>query len=221
MLDAAIREWLDHYFLVRDMCEQEENLFRQWHHLPFTLVVCILLLTSYASLTLGWVAPQDLVFFSELRVQAMFSEPWRWLSPLLLHHDLIHVSTNLICWVEFARQLERRHGTLFLVSFTGVIGVLSSIIELLMADNRFGGLSGVVLGAASYIGVHQWLKKGSAPWHFPPIYGMALLVMVVFDATGHDGNASIWVHLSGVVAGGVLALVMVRRERDGSLPIGR
>ncbi len=74
-----------------------------------------------------------------------WSEPWRFLTPVLVHNDLMHLGFNMLMLLQLGRVLEMRHGTRTLFALTIVSGVISNIAQYeITANPLFAGFSGVV-----------------------------------------------------------------------------
>ncbi|MCG8317333.1 MAG: rhomboid family intramembrane serine protease [Pseudomonadales bacterium] len=171
-----------------------------------TSLVAAVLVAAYLVLATGLLSSTHLLFPDELTLQALLNQPWRFITPIVLHHDLQHLAINLICWLEFSSQIESRHSSVMLLNISLLIAFTSNSMEFLLADNRFGGLSGVALGLGAFIGTKVYLYKESH-WRFPPVYSLALIVLLLSDLIGLTTNQSIYCHLFGVISGAFLASV--------------
>lgn len=95
-------------------------------------------------------------YFLKLNFPASFErllsgeEPWRLLTPMLLHFSLPHLVFNLMWWWVFAGEVEMKQSALHLLVLTTVVAFCSNLGQFLETGANFGGLSGVVYGLLGY-----------------------------------------------------------------------
>jgi len=77
----------------------------------------------------------------------LWAEPWRLLTPMLVHLDIMHTSINAAAWV-FVGWLFRRHfsSRTLLNALIIIMVVTSLVVYLIGAPERFAGLSAVIHG---------------------------------------------------------------------------
>lgn len=139
-------------------------------------------------------------------------EPWRLITPVLMHFDGLHIFFNMLMLGTFGRVIEGRHGARYLASFVLVAGVISNIAQFEIAKNPlFSGMSGVVFGLLGMIWMRgkldprigYGLSRGTA--QFAAIY----LLLGFFPQFGIAN----WCHLFGLLVGVVWAYVATRLQR--------
>jgi GlpG protein len=160
----------------------------------------------------------DYYVFERLSAMSPFrtGQPWRLLTPALLHFSLMHLGFNMLGLYYLGTQIEARRGWVRLLLMMLVIGVLSNLAEYEFGDPSwrdgqislhfhwtFGGMSGVIFGLFGYI----WMKM-----RFEPDLGMGFsqqtfvmsmiwLVLCVIGAVGSIANGA---HISGLLLGMII-----------------
>lgn len=152
-------------------------------------------------------------------------EPWRLVTPMLLHFNLLHVLFNLLWLGILGGLVEAHHGTRALFLFTLLASAAPNIMQLEIAQNpMFGGMSGVVYGLFGMVwtrarldpGVGYALSRGSV--QFMLIWlGLGFLgeFARVVGLTEIVGIAN-WCHLGGLLVGmawGASGAALARRRR--------
>jgi membrane associated rhomboid family serine protease len=147
-----------------------------------------------------------------------WSQPWRLLTPVLVHFGFLHILFNALWLRDLGRVIEARHGTLYLGSFVLVSGVLSNVAQFEITESpMFGGLSGVVYGLLGLI----WLGGKLRPRLGYGLTRATVQFMLLWLAMGFLGNFGVanYCHLGGLVVGMAWAygayLVERRRTRGG------
>lgn len=139
-------------------------------------------------------------------------EPWRLITPILVHFDSLHILFNMIWLRDLGRIIEGRHGARYLLAFVVLSGVLSNIAQFQLAQNPlFGGMSGVVYGLLGLI----WTRG-----HLDPRAGYGLsrftvqfmLIWLVVGFIGRLGMAN-WCHLFGLLVGIAWGFISARFPR--------
>ena len=127
---------------------------------PVTLLLMLASLTFYALSKLE-PAPAWLNEFWISSVPARMSfreimqgEVWRLFTPILIHHDFLHVALNALCLLVLGGMIERRHGSLRLGIMIVLFAVVSNVAQYMISGPMFGGLSGMIYGLFGYI----WLR---------------------------------------------------------------
>lgn len=151
--------------------------------------------------------------FDSLRISATFtdfpwSQPWRFLTPVLLHFSLLHFLFNVFWWWYLGGRLERFYGSTYLVIALVFCGVFSNIMQFMVSGPYFGGLSGVVYGLFGLAVVVSW-QRPRHPLYLP----MGLITfMLVWLLLGYTDL--LWVsvantaHSAGLIAGLILGIAL-------------
>jgi len=107
------------------------------------------------------------------------TQPWRLLTPILLHFSVLHVLFNLLWWWYLGGMIERNRGSGKLLLLLLVAGVLPNVGQYWLDGPNFGGLSGVVYGLIGYIWVVGSLRPERG-LHLPGPYIAFMLLWMVF-----------------------------------------
>lgn len=176
---------------------------------PFTLVYALLVILVYIAQNSPW---QDSIE-SALRISDYWevwpwSQPWRWVTPALLHFSLMHIVFNVFWWVYLGGRFEQRYGSVWLFLAWLVCAVVSNSSQFIVDGPYFGGLSGVVYGLFGLAVVLAWQNRAH-PLYLPPgLIGFMLFWLLL----GYSGllwvNVANTAHTAGLVAGLSLGVIM-------------
>ncbi len=128
------------------------------------------------------------------------AQPWRLITPALLHLGVLHIIFNLLWWLELGRIIERFQSGQRLLLVTLVSAALSNVAQFLDTGPLFGGLSGVVYALLGYL----WIFGRVCP---QAGYGlrrevvMMMLAWLVICMTGLVGNIANTAHVVGLLSG--------------------
>jgi GlpG protein len=156
-------------------------------------------------------------------LQLPWQQPWRLVTPMLVHFDPLHLGLNMFWLLSLGSTVEARHGARYLGVFVLLTAAFSNILQLEVAQSpMFGGLSGVVYGLLGLI----WIRGRLDPQIGYRLSRGTLQLMLIWLAVGfagefarglgmHDsvGTAN-WCHLGGLVFGvgwGYLSAKLSRR----------
>lgn len=142
-------------------------------------------------------------------------ELWRWLSPAFIHFSVIHLVFNCAVVIELGRRVERGLGSVSLLLFVALLGVVSNLGQYGVENNPFfGGLSGVAYGLLGFVLVMNRLLPERLEWQLPAGFSGGLLFFLVVFSTGvteHFGlvvaNAAHWF---GLIAGAATAVIVAQ-----------
>jgi len=130
-------------------------------------------------------------------------EIWRPLTPIFLHFGIIHIFFNMGAMVQLGALVEARRGSLKLLAFVILSGLVSNAVQYFYSETPlFGGMSGVIFAIFGYV----WMKGIYAPELGMGLDRQTVMFMLIFlfvTSTGSFGmiqfaNAA---HLSGLVFG--------------------
>jgi len=140
-------------------------------------------------------------------------EPWRLITPVLVHFDGWHILFNMLWLRDLGRIVEGRHGARHLLSFVLVSGILSNIAQYQIAQNPlFGGMSGVVYGLLGMI----WVRGRIDPRAGYGLSRFTVQAMLLWMAIGFISPRlamANWCHLFGLLVGVVWGFVGARHAR--------
>jgi GlpG protein len=137
-------------------------------------------------------------------------EPWRLVTPMLVHFGAVHILFNMLWLADLGRTIESRHGARYLALFAVVSAALSNLAQYEIAKNpMFGGMSGVVYGLLGLV----WARGKFDP---NATYGLSrgtAQFMLIWLILGFVGEAATgmglsrtpgmanWCHLFGLLVG--------------------
>lgn len=159
-------------------------------------------------------------------------EWWRFITPMFLHVNLLHLLVNMYCLWIVGPYVEKLYGPAKFVFFwvlTGIAGVVASYLTVrpglsggpLMrflfkaADEPSAGASGALFGLVGVLFVFGIKYRHELPEGFKRAFGTGLLPMILMNLfigyvmRGFIDNAA---HMGGLVSGAVLALVIDYRR---------
>ena len=163
------------------------------------LVLCVaIFLTPYL---LGDGVYRALLFPSSL--EGLASQPWRLITPMLLHFSILHIIFNLLWWADLGRLIERHQSSAQLLLVTLVTAGISNVAQFLHSGPLFGGLSGVVYGLLGYLWIYGRLNPGAgyALRREIVLFMLAWMVICFVGLSSVVANAA---HLAGLVSGCLL-----------------
>ena len=138
-----------------------------------------------------------------------WTQPWRFISPALLHFSVLHILFNVFWWWYLGGRFERYYGTKWLVLAFAVCAIASNTSQFIESGPYFGGLSGVVYGLFGIASVVGW-KNPRHPLFLPNGLIIFMLAWLVLGYTG-----LLWVniantaHTAGLVSGLVIGVVIL------------
>jgi membrane associated rhomboid family serine protease len=158
-----------------------------------------------------------------LQGERLFSEPWRLLTSLLLHADLLHAAWNGLALVAFGVPVIERWGA----GRTSAVYLGAGLGGGLFAVLQEGG-STVILGASGAISglFGAWLvdrvgklRRRRTRADVVRVVGIGLLYLpaLLNPTTPEGGRISVAAHVGGLVAGALLAWGFLHREARGPL----
>ncbi|MFM2479056.1 rhomboid family intramembrane serine protease GlpG [Celerinatantimonas sp. MCCC 1A17872] len=175
---------------------------------PFTLVMIAAAIIVYlASMFMGNSVYRALFFPTSMA--SFYAQPWRIITPILLHFSLTHILFNLLWWWEFGGAIERKLGSAKLIILTIVSGILPNFMQFWSTGPLFGGLSGVVYALLGYLWWTAWLRPHVGVQINRMIVGFMLLWMVLgFVTTPLSSSSNGFIpatanlaHLFGLIVG--------------------
>ena len=133
-------------------------------------------------------------------------EPWRLVTPVLVHFGIIHILFNMLWLRDLGRIVEATHGVRYLAAFVLVCAVVSNIAQYQIAQQpMFAGMSGVVYGLLGLV----WLRGRLDPWIGYGLSTSTMQFMMIWFVLGFVGNFGVanWCHFFGLLIGIVWAFV--------------
>jgi GlpG protein len=132
-----------------------------------------------------------------------YREPWRLISPILLHFGIWHILFNMIMLLQLGALIEAARGSWRFAVFVLLIAVPSNVAQYLWAGPLFGGMSGVVYGLFGYIWMKSRYEPGSGFYvtQNTVVWMVGWFLMCLFGVIPGIANA---VHTAGFVVGIIL-----------------
>lgn len=128
-----------------------------------------------------------------------WSQPWRLVTPMVIHFGLFHLVFNMMWLHLLGSQIEARHGTIALLLLAIAAQVAGSIAQFQLSGPLFGGMSGVNFALFGFVWMQaRYAKRG---------YGLErrdtilLMVWLVVCATGLVGPIANAAHAMGLIVG--------------------
>lgn len=130
-----------------------------------------------------------------------WTQPWRFITPALLHFSVLHILFNVFWWWYLGGRFERYYGSKWLILAFIFCAVMSNTSQFIESGPYFGGLSGVVYGLFGIATVVGW-NNPRHPLFLPKGLIIFMLAWLVLGYTG-----LLWVniantaHTAGLIAG--------------------
>lgn len=145
-------------------------------------------------------------------LSGLSAQPWRLVTPMLLHFSLLHILFNLLWWADLGRLIERFQSSGQLLMVTLVTSSVANVAQFLTSGPAFGGLSGVVYGLLGYLWIYGRLNPGAgyALRREIVIFMLAWMMICFVGLSDVVANAA---HLAGLVSGCILGGIfgLIRR----------
>lgn len=148
--------------------------------------------------------------------QLPFAEPWRFITPVILHFSLMHLVFNVFWWWYLGGRIETHLGTSWLFAILLFSGVTANVVQHLVSGPNFGGLSGVVYGLLGFCWLYSAGRR--TPLWLPPgliIFMVGWLVLGYTDVLWV--NIANEAHLAGLLSGCLCGL-LVRQLNPSTKP---
>ncbi len=149
-------------------------------------------------------------------------EVWRFITPMFMHGDMMHLAFNMLCIYFLGTAIERLQGSLFLALLTlgthaagmalqvGTTG-MDFLPEPLQGSPLAIGASGAAYGLFGYLWIRPALDP-AYPVRLPPINIVVLLGWLVLCMTPAVENVANGAHLGGLMAGILVAMILPRKQ---------
>ena len=138
-----------------------------------------------------------------------------------LHGDVLHLLSNMLFLWVFGDNVEDAMGHVKFLAFFLLCGIAGGLAHALMLPTSrlpLIGASGAVAGViAAYLILHPRVRVWVLAFRFIPlrisaawVLGVWVVTQLVMIAIAPFDQVAWWAHVGGMVAGGVLVLVMRR-----------
>ncbi|HEX5041725.1 MAG TPA: rhomboid family intramembrane serine protease [Candidatus Polarisedimenticolaceae bacterium] len=210
---------------LQDAMERAQPAAFPWG--PFRLCAGLALL--HLGLVAALVGPHPtlarLLRLGALQGDRFFSEPWRLLTSLFLHADVLHAAWNGLALVAFGVPVAERWGLGRATAIYLGAGIGGGLVAMLQEG---GGT--VILGASGAISglFGAWLvdrvgrlrrRRRRTPRDVVRIVGIGLLYLpaLLNPTTPEGGRISVAAHVGGLIAGALLTSGFLHREARAPL----
>ncbi|MFK7974552.1 MAG: rhomboid family intramembrane serine protease [Halioglobus sp.] len=201
---------------------------------PITLVLLVLCIIGFAlvywrplNTVAAWFTflPLSGVTGTDL-VADMQGQYWRWITPVFLHFDWLHIAFNALWLWELGRKVERVIGHFNMFMLFIAIALVSNTIQYAFGgEGIFGGMSGVVYGLLGFAWLApllqpRWLIQPSTPIMLFMVGWLVAGLAGVVEGVGL-GSVANAAHVGGLVCGLCLGAVfgfLSRLRGDTDLP---
>ncbi|MEA3588351.1 rhomboid family intramembrane serine protease [Pseudidiomarina sp. 1APP75-27a] len=174
-----------------------------------TIIYAVLVSLVFALLNTQLAMP----LFENLRISDSFTDlpwlqPWRFLTPTLLHFSVLHFLFNVFWWWYLGGRFERGYGSLYLLIALVACAVFSNVMQFMVSGPYFGGLSGVVYGLFGIAVVVAW-QRPAHPLFLPiGLIGFMLVWLLLGYTDLLWVNVANTAHSAGLIAGLVLGIAI-------------
>ncbi len=137
-------------------------------------------------------------------------EVWRVITPIFIHHGMLHLALNMFMLVSFGRVVERWVGTPYFAIMVVVLAILPNLLqglapEWMHGNPAFGGISGVLFGLFGYV----WVRSSMNPMLGISIPFPMAIILIALIVIGLSGVVPNWpfadlCHLGGLLVGAAL-----------------
>jgi GlpG protein len=145
--------------------------------------------------------------------QIDWTQPWRLLTPMLIHFGILHLAFNMFWLYRLGSQIENIHGTRAFLGLVALTEIPGALVQFEVSGPLFGGMSGVVYGVFGFSWMQaRYASKGYSLNDRDTLWIMGWFVLCATGLVGHIANAQ---HALGLVFGllaGMPAYVAFRRS---------
>jgi len=146
-----------------------------------------------------------------LSFQWSWSEPYRLITPAIMHLSLLHIAFNLSWWWFFAGRIERLLGSGSLVAIFIISALVSNIAQATIVHSGFAGLSGVNFALAGFAWYCGAIHKSQSLFLPNNMFVFVIAWMLLGFAEILPISMANWAHLLGLLSGMALAHVMIKK----------
>jgi GlpG protein len=162
-----------------------------------TRLVTLICISVYIASYFGYFP----LIFDTLSFSWDLSQPYRLITPMLMHLDTLHLVFNVTWWWYLAGKIEKSFSLYVLISLTLLSALLSNSAQALIVSSNFAGLSGVVYGLMGF----TWLYGRNRPNGEIQLPNNIFVFLLIWMGLGFVDllpiNMANWAHLFGLIAG--------------------
>ncbi len=150
-----------------------------------------------------------------------WSQPWRLMTPMLIHFGLMHLAFNMLWLYRLGSQIEDLQGTRLLLGLVALTQIPGALVQFGVSGPLFGGMSGVVYGLFGFSWMQaRYASRGYSVSDQDTMWIMGWFVVCATGLVGHIANAQ---HALGLFFGllaGMPAYVAFRRS-SAKVPLAK
>lgn len=172
---------------------------------------------------MSFVNPSDYVIGGDAFASIKKGQVWRFITPMFLHGDAMHLAFNMLWLFVLGSAIERLHGSLFLLVIVFTTQTAGMLLQVMLPDATFIpealrgspfaiGASGAVYGLFGFLWIRPYFDQGY-PIHLVPMNVALMLGWLVLCMTPMVKDVANGAHLGGLVSGMLMAVAgpMIRR----------
>lgn len=129
------------------------------------------------------------------------SQPWRLVTPALIHFSMLHLTFNLIWWWQLGGLVEIKQSIWKIANLFFIAAIISNVAQYAVGGPNFGGLSGVVYALFGYCWILGKYKPSLGISLPPAIFGFSLIWMAAGFFELIPINMANTAHLMGLCVG--------------------
>ena len=133
-------------------------------------------------------------------------QPWRLITPILLHFSIWHILFNMYWLYQLGRLVETNQSRLYYLIFILVCAIFPNIVQLIMVGPYFGGASGLIYGLFGYVWICSKFNLKSGYYMGNDIV-FWMIGWLILGFTGFLGPIANYAHLGGLVMGSLMAWI--------------
>jgi GlpG protein len=173
-----------------------------------TKLVTLICISIYIASYIGYFP----VIFNALSFSWDFYQPYRLITPMLMHLDTLHLVFNITWWWYLAGKIEKSFGIYVLINLTLFSALFSNSAQSLIVSNNFAGISGVVYALMGF----TWLYGRNRPNSEVFLPNNIFIFLLIWMGLGFVDllpiNMANWAHLFGLLAGLLIAQIMTLKK---------
>ncbi len=185
------------------------GLMKIWQSVgPLTRYTALLCIAIFAASYFGWARE----IFTSLKFEWTTTEVYRTITPAVMHLSAVHLIFNLAWWWYLGGNIEKVLGYRMLAIIFILSAIFSNTAQALIVDTGFAGLSGVNYALASFSWVCGYIHKSEKVQLPHSLFGFLIVWMVLGFVDVLPVSMANWAHFGGLIAGIILALLLVKSE---------
>jgi rhomboid protease GluP len=149
-------------------------------------------------------------FGAKENLRILNGEYWRFVTPIFLHANLLHMTINTYSLYAVGRTVERIFGHLKYILVYMIAGIIGSIMSFMFSMNPGVGASGSLfglLGALLYFGVEN-------PVLFRRYFGNSVIVTIIINIIFGLSKSGIdnFAHIGGLIGGFLSSGIVISQK---------